>query len=61
MAQLNNLKTVIQKTSLSRSSIYRLLNEGKFPKPIQLTPMRIAFDAEKVDAWIRARIEGGAK
>jgi len=46
------LKQVIEKTGLSRSTIYSLLAAGKFPKKIQLTPRRIGFRESDIDAWL---------
>ncbi len=44
-------------TSLSRSSIYRRIADGTFPKPFPLGGRRIGFSKNEVDAWIKARIE----
>ena len=40
----------------SRTHIKRLINEGKFPKPIKLSDWRRAFVEEEIDAWIAERI-----
>lgn len=44
-------------TSLKRSTLYRLIREGKFPRPIQLTPRRVGWDMEAVEEWIQARFD----
>ena len=49
---LLKLKDVIQLTGLSRTTIYNLLAENKFPKRIQITKQRIAFLSTDVDRWI---------
>jgi predicted DNA-binding transcriptional regulator AlpA len=40
-----------------RSHLWRLSKDGKFPKPVKLGPGgRIAYVANEVDAWIKARV-----
>jgi prophage regulatory protein len=55
MATLLSFKDVSSRTSLSRSTIYRLLDEETFPKPIYLGTRR-AFIESEVTAWIEDRI-----
>lgn len=43
-------------TGLSRSTIYALMSEGKFPKPIPLTGRTVAWTQSSVDKWIAERI-----
>lgn len=43
-------------TGLSRSTIYKLTAEGKFPAPVRLSARAVAFRASEVDAWIASRI-----
>ena len=43
------------RTSLSRSCIYALIAEGKFPAPVQLTARRVAWRESEVEGWIQAR------
>lgn len=42
-------------TGLSRSLIYKLTAEGKFPAPVHLSARCVAFRASEVDAWIASR------
>ena len=49
------LKAVLARSSLSRRTIYRLIAEGTFPKPIQLGS-RSAFLETEFVAWQEARI-----
>lgn len=47
---------VCGRTSLSRPTIYRLrIDDPTFPKAIQISPRRIAFDEREIQAWIEAR------
>ncbi|POP54254.1 helix-turn-helix transcriptional regulator [Zhongshania marina] len=43
-------------TGLSRSTIYALISEGKFPKPIPLTSRTVAWTQSSIDQWIAGRI-----
>ncbi|MEC8081456.1 MAG: AlpA family phage regulatory protein [Pseudomonadota bacterium] len=41
-------------TSLHKSSIYRLMKEGKFPKPLRLSTMRVAWRLADIEAWVNS-------
>lgn len=43
-------------TGLSRSSLYRLIAEGRFPASIRLSEKSVAWLASEVDAWIAERV-----
>ena len=47
---------VEQRTGLSRSVIYALMAEDRFPKPIKLSSRAVGWISEEVDAWIQSRI-----
>jgi prophage regulatory protein len=50
------LPAVQAKTQLSRSSIYRLEADGKFPKRIQLGDGHaVAWYANEIDEWVATR------
>lgn len=55
--QIISPREVIKKTSLSRSTLWRLARDKKsgFPKPIPLSPNRIGWVASEVDTWIASR------
>lgn len=53
--QSNNiirLPRTIQKTGLSRSTIYALLSRGEFPKQIKLSPRTMGWLEGDIDLWI---------
>lgn len=50
--RLLRLPDVVEKTSLGKSTIYRLIHDGKFPKPIKPTGMTRAWRESDIDAWI---------
>jgi len=43
-------------TGYGRSSIWRMIREGRFPKPIPLGPKRKAWLASEIKAWQQERI-----
>ncbi len=56
------LNTVIERTALSRSSIYQFAKEGKFPKAIKLGERSVAWASSEIDQWLAERAEQrGAK
>lgn len=46
---------VENKTGLGRSSIYRLIQLGQFPKPIKLTERSVGWLESEIDNWIQSR------
>ena len=56
MTKILRFPTVIEKTGLSRSTIYLKVSEGEFPKPISLGANSIGFLEAEVDKWIESRI-----
>lgn len=52
---LLSITQVMAKTSLSRSTIYRMVDADKFPKPVQVTDGRVAWWLSEVDDWTHAR------
>lgn len=52
---LVSVNGVCEITSLSRTSIFKLRNQGQFPAEVRLGS-RIAFVRSEVDAWVAQRI-----
>lgn len=52
---LLSVSQVTAKTSLSRSTIYRMVEAGKFPAPVHVTEFRVAWWLSEIDAWSKAR------
>lgn len=48
-----NLEQVKAKTSLSKSTIYRIMRHWGFPKQIYLSAGRVGWIEQEVDAWIQ--------
>jgi prophage regulatory protein len=53
-------KRVEELTALSRSRIYDLMQQGKFPKPVSLGAMSVAWLEIEVREWISSRISDRA-
>jgi prophage regulatory protein len=49
---------VERRVGLKKSSIYRLIEKGEFPKPVHLTPGCAVWFASEVEGWLEARLEG---
>lgn len=49
-------------TGLSRSTLYAMMAEGTFPKPVRLGKRAVGWPEEAVAAWLESRAsdEGGA-
>ena len=57
--QSNNiirLPQTIEKTGLSRSTIYALLSRGEFVTKIKLSPGTIGFLESELNDWLAARL-----
>ena len=50
------LKDVIRVTSLSRSTIYRYMYEGLFPKQIEIAPRIVVWLESDVQKWMSKQI-----
>ncbi|MNR60220.1 Prophage CP4-57 regulatory protein (AlpA) [compost metagenome] len=51
------LKEVIDSTGLARSTIYKYIDEGSFPKPVSLGGRSVGWVESEVYDWILERIE----
>lgn len=50
-------KQVEARTGLSRSTIYLRIQEGTFPRPINLGARAVGWLENEIDEWLAARIE----
>lgn len=51
------LGDVVKQTGLSKSSLYRMMKEEKFPQPIRLTEYATGWLLSDICQWKRERIE----
>ena len=54
---LLKIQKVIELTTLSRSTIYRLVESGKFPRPVKLTTRTIGWVEEEVRDFLQEKID----
>ncbi|MGV6890302.1 helix-turn-helix transcriptional regulator [Rhodophyticola sp. SM2404] len=47
---------VENRTGLSRSTIYLLMQNGQFPKPVRIGSRAVAWPEAEVEAWLNARL-----
>ena len=52
------LPEVQNMTGFKRAHIYSLINQGRFPKSVQLGPRAVGWDSFAIDKWIHGRIAG---
>lgn len=55
--QIIRLNEVIQKTRLSRTTIWRLYRFADFPKPIKLSERTMGFNLDEIEDWLKQRSE----
>ena len=53
--KLIKISDVMKQTSLSRSSIYRLVNQGLFPEQVKLSTRSSAWIESEIDDWIKEK------
>ena len=47
-------------TGLSRASIYRLMESGKFPRPVRVSATAVRWKLSDITTWIESRpVVGG--
>lgn len=49
-------RTAVEKlTGLSRSTIYKLMAQGDFPRPVKLTEKAVAWPESAIVEWLESR------
>jgi prophage regulatory protein len=56
ITRLIRFKEVQHRVGLGRSTIYRWMAEGKFPKPVQLGSYAVAWAEDDIQVWIASRL-----
>lgn len=46
------LRSVLERTGLSRSTLYRKVSDGAFPKPVQISARCVGWRESAVIAWL---------
>jgi len=58
--QIYRINHVMHQTQLGRSTIYKKIKEGTFPKPLKLGPRASGWLAHEIQEWIESAIKGDA-
>ncbi len=53
--RLLGIRTVVERTTLSRTEIYRRIRDEDFPRQIKLGARRVAWKERDIDFWIQAQ------
>ena len=48
-------KQVEDRFGLSRSSIYRLMREGRFPEPVRIGVRAVRWSEDEITSWLESR------
>jgi prophage regulatory protein len=54
-AEFLRLPSVVRRTGLARSTIYRLISEREFPPPVKLAGRAVGWRRSDLDRWSEAR------
>lgn len=46
------LKPVLERTGLSRSTLYRKVSDGGFPRPVQISTRCVGWRESAINAWM---------
>jgi prophage regulatory protein len=55
-AEFLRMPSVVRRTGLGRSTIYRLVAERKFPSPVKLAARAVAWRRSDLDRWSESRL-----
>lgn len=54
-SRILRMREVIQRIGLSRSTIYKLMENNEFPRPMKLGSQAIGWRDTDIEAWIENR------
>tara|TARA_B110000259_G_C13711333_1_gene280553 strand:+ start:341 stop:544 length:204 start_codon:yes stop_codon:yes gene_type:complete len=57
MSKLLKAKQVAEYVNVSKSQIYKLVQQGRLPKPIKLGERGSAWLVSEIDAWLQSRVD----
>ncbi len=55
MERIIRIHSVLELTGLSKSSIYQLIAQGKFPPPVKLSRRAAGWKFTEIQNWINSR------
>jgi prophage regulatory protein len=51
-------REVVAMLGVSRTTLWRMVREGSFPRPVRISKGNAGYLLETVEAWMRARVQG---
>lgn len=57
--RLLRLREVMRKTGMGRSTIYRKMDQGEFPRPVRISPSMVRWRESEIEQWIAALAQEG--
>lgn len=54
--KLIKLKAVMDCTGLARSTVYKFIAEGRFPKPVKLGVRMVAWVESEIEEWMQNKV-----
>ncbi|EHW0625771.1 AlpA family transcriptional regulator [Vibrio vulnificus] len=54
--RLIRLKEVLNKTGLSKATLYRLIANHQFPHSVQLSMRTVAWEESLIDEWLLSKV-----
>lgn len=52
------IDSVIDRTGVSKTHLYRLIQRGQFPRPVKLSDRISVWDAALIDRWLSEKFSG---
>ena len=56
--QFIRIRRVLEMIGVSRTTLWRMVQAGTFPRPVRITERNRGYVLEAVEAWMTARTEG---
>ena len=56
--QFIRIRRVLEMIGVSRTTLWRMVQAGTFPRPVRITERNRGYALETVEAWMTTRTEG---
>jgi prophage regulatory protein len=56
--QFIRIRQVLEMIGVSRTTLWRMVQAGTFPRPVRITERSRGYPRETVEAWMTARTDG---
>ena len=58
--QFIRIRQVLEMIGVSRTTLWRMVQAGTFPRPVRITERSRGYVRETVEAWMKSRTDGGS-